>query len=108
MNINKLFNASVALEKLRILNDVTMEDSHRHKRRGRGYTQTVKGATAQEIKLAIALSDTSYSTMHRAIEYKEHFIESQGDLAKYYAILSRECFDVSNPLDSALELLNRL
>lgn len=106
MNIEKLFNASQALDKLGILQEVTLGKKYAPNRSRSTYHRTIDGgATEQQIKLAIALSDTSYPVIHTAIELKNSYFASEGDLAVYYKILMQDRPQAANPIETALKTL---
>lgn len=72
---------------------------------GRRSTRSIDQLTEQQVKLAIGLSDTSYPTLHDALDYKIEFVQSDNDIAKFYGLIAES--SVENPINNAKDLLRR-
>lgn len=74
----------MALDKMVDLSLLTI----RNQRTRRGSTRQIQGIPPQAVKLAIALSDTSYPVINTAVEkYIDEFIVTGGDYAKFVSLL---------------------
>lgn len=107
MNVSKIFNALTALNMVSGGDVESLTMSERPNWRTRhGKTRSIDQLTTQQTKLAIALSDTSYPTLHNALAYKIEFVQADNDLAKFYGLIAGSSVD--NPINNAKNLLRGL
>jgi len=95
MKVISVFNALAALDALDLLDHIHIETNWKQKK--------IKGATKQQLKLAIALSDTGYSAMFMACENIDTYRKSGKKLSEFYALLVQP--EGPNPLDVAMGMI---
>ena len=65
------------------------------------------GCTRQAVKLAIAISDTSYPAINDAIKNIPEFLQSCGNYEKFHSLVSTESSENPDPIGTANSLLGR-
>jgi len=103
MNAKKMYNALRALDRVTNLrvDELTIKVLHGYKSR----TRQIEQLTPQQLKLAIALSDTSYQMLNTAVELGKHAYVRASNFTEFACALTP--IEHKDPIDNALSILHR-
>lgn len=105
MNVSKIFHALQALDTIANLDELSLVDSNSWSRHQRSHCKTIGGITKQALKMAVALSDTSFATLNRSLQYREEYRASGKDLSAFYEMVAGK---QANPINNGIALLRGL